>query len=100
MKTEALEAIIAYDTIAKARQSKEQIEWEIAELNRKYPSQGVSLNFSAEDSSHMETLQSQLDDFSDVESEFFGYLENEYNMQGEEIDDILTAMKNDSNRLD
>lgn len=48
----------------------------------------------------MQTLLSQLDDFAEVESEIFDYLENEYNMQGEEIDDILSTMRNDSNRLD
>jgi len=36
-KTHALEAIIAYNTIAKARESKLQIQKEILELNAKMP---------------------------------------------------------------
>ena len=79
VKTEALEAIIAYNTIAKARESKREIQKEIEELNKKYPSKSESV-IPEKDQLHIESLKAKLIQFDKVEDESRDYLESEYDM--------------------
>lgn len=72
-KTHALEAIIAYNTIAKARESKLQIQKEIKQLNAKMqlnakvPTGERTPQDAEQNSDRLDSLFKEMKDFEEVE---------------------------------